>query len=67
MNDNTDYEGPAHRAAMSLISDLYLILRNMAAEGIDRHGADGHGVYQPDFWAKECAKILGIKDVEFRS
>jgi hypothetical protein len=62
MNDNLPaVEGPRHAEAVALLNDLYLILRNMGVEGVDVIGADGEPVYQPAFWAGQCARVLGIK------
>jgi hypothetical protein len=63
MNDNLTPDTPAHAAALALISDLQLILANMAREGLDRIGGDGEPVYDPAFWANECAKVLGVRRV----
>lgn len=63
MNDNIDYEGPNHAHALALLNDLQLILANMAREGLDKIGADGEPVYDPAFWANECAKVLGLRRV----
>ncbi len=61
MNDNLDPTSRNHAEALALLNDLYLILSNMEREGVDKPDADGEGVYQPGFWARECAKVLGIK------
>lgn len=60
MNDNLPIEGPNHAAALSLVNDLMLILGNMAKDGLDRAGSDGEPIYDPGFWADECAKVLGL-------
>jgi len=61
MNDNADVEGPRHAEALMLISDLMLILGNMDKDGLDRADFDGEPIYDPGFWAHECAKVLGVR------
>lgn len=61
MNDNLIVEGPNHAAALALINDLMLILGNMDKGGLDRMGFDGEPIYDPGFWADECAKVLGVR------
>jgi hypothetical protein len=60
VNDNLICEGPRHAEALALVNDLMLILGNMAKEGLDRAGDDGEPIYDPGFWADECAKVLGL-------
>lgn len=61
MNDNINATSAEHAQALALISDLQLILSGMHKAGLDRIGADGEPVFQPDFWANECAKLLNVR------
>ena len=61
MNDNTHPEGPRHAQALALLNDLMLLLSNMERAGLDRVDADGERVYDPGFWANECAKVIGVR------
>jgi hypothetical protein len=60
MNDNTFPTSREHAEALALIADLQLILAGMHKAGLDRLDENGERVFQPDFWAGECAKLLGM-------
>lgn len=61
MNDNTFPTSPEHAQALALIADLQLILSGMHKAGLDRLDENGEAVFQPDFWAGECAKLLNVR------
>lgn len=63
MNDNLPTEGPAHAAALALLNDLMLLLRNASQMGMERYNADGEAIYDFAFWANECAKVVGVRQV----
>jgi len=63
MNDNLPAEGPNHAAALSLLNDLMLLLRNASQMGMERYNSDGEAIYDFAFWANECAKVVGVRKV----
>ena len=64
MNDNLiEWEGPKHLQATDLINDLMIILSNMAKRGFDIYDDNGDPIYYPEYWARQCAKALGVKKI----
>lgn len=63
MNDNTDFEGPAHAYALALLNDLMVVLANAHKSGLERYDDKGEAVYDFGFWANECAKAVGVRKV----
>lgn len=63
MNDNLNADSPNHAAALSLLNDLMLLLRNASQMGMERYNADGEAIYDFAFWANECAKVVGVRQV----
>lgn len=61
MNDNIFPTSAEHAKALALIADLQLILSNMHKAGLDRLDENGEAVFQPEFWANECANVLGLR------
>lgn len=63
MNDNINADSPNHAAALSLLNDLMLLLRNASQMGMERFDGNGEPLYDFAFWANECAKVVGVRKV----
>lgn len=60
MNDNLTPEGPAHAIALGLLTDLAIVLRNAAMQGVEVYGPDGERIYDFGFWADQCDFATGV-------